>query len=377
MRMASRPLAICVLHVHSTYSDGTGTVPEIAAAAERAGVDVVLLTDHDSLEARRRGEEGWHGSALVCVGEEVSPRGGNHFLAFGLDEVVRWRGLDGPGIVDAVSSGGGFGFLAHPFSKGTGLLRRERPGMPWARPRVRATTPGLELWSLVTDTLESMSSTRTALRFIAAPDSVLENPAEGALARWDALTARRRVVAVGGIDAHQVGWRVGGRVPVRLMGYHRSFRYLRTHVLLDEPFTGDGDADRDRVYAALRAGHCYLARDSLAPARGFSFRAGELEMGDEAPYADGMELAISAPRPCLLRLMHDGHEVAASQSTGFTHAVEGPGVYRAEAHLDVRGRPAHLGAVEPDLPALKSSIEGVIRGSLGAIVGGHDRRGPD
>ena len=48
----------CVVHLHSLYSDGTGTVPEIARAARASGVDVVLLTDHDTLEARRRGEEG-------------------------------------------------------------------------------------------------------------------------------------------------------------------------------------------------------------------------------------------------------------------------------------------------------------------------------
>ena len=65
----------CVVHVHSTYSDGTGTVPEIAAAAGRNGVDVVLLTDHDTLAARRRGEERWHDSVLVLVGEEVSHQG--------------------------------------------------------------------------------------------------------------------------------------------------------------------------------------------------------------------------------------------------------------------------------------------------------------
>ena len=46
------------MHLHSTYSDGTGTVPEIAAAGRRNALDVVLLTDHDSLEAKRRGEEG-------------------------------------------------------------------------------------------------------------------------------------------------------------------------------------------------------------------------------------------------------------------------------------------------------------------------------
>ncbi|MGI8594397.1 MAG: hypothetical protein ACR2ML_08575, partial [Solirubrobacteraceae bacterium] len=54
----------CVVHCHLTYSDGTGTVPEIAAGAARAGADVVLLTDHDTLEAKRRGEERWYGEVL-------------------------------------------------------------------------------------------------------------------------------------------------------------------------------------------------------------------------------------------------------------------------------------------------------------------------
>ena len=65
----------CVVHLHSTHSDGTGTVPEIARAAARAKADVVLLTDHDTLEAKRRGEEGWYGDVLLLAGEEVSPLG--------------------------------------------------------------------------------------------------------------------------------------------------------------------------------------------------------------------------------------------------------------------------------------------------------------
>ena len=31
----------CVVHLHSTWSDGTGTVPQIVSAGQRAGVDVV------------------------------------------------------------------------------------------------------------------------------------------------------------------------------------------------------------------------------------------------------------------------------------------------------------------------------------------------
>ena len=42
----------CVVHVHSTYSDGTASVPELLETARDAGVDAVLLTDHDTLAGR-------------------------------------------------------------------------------------------------------------------------------------------------------------------------------------------------------------------------------------------------------------------------------------------------------------------------------------
>src|SRR5918992_267232 len=120
----------CVVHLHSTYSDGTGTVPEIAAAARRNSLDVVLLTDHDTLAAKGRGEEGWHGDVLVLVGEEVSPSGRDHYLAFGIEEPIDHTGLDSAGICAAVEAAGGVGFAAHPFPKGPQLLERAK-GMPF------------------------------------------------------------------------------------------------------------------------------------------------------------------------------------------------------------------------------------------------------
>jgi predicted metal-dependent phosphoesterase TrpH len=47
-----------VIHCHSTHSDGTGTVAQVAAGAQAAGLDYVLLTDHDTLAAADRDEEG-------------------------------------------------------------------------------------------------------------------------------------------------------------------------------------------------------------------------------------------------------------------------------------------------------------------------------
>ena len=109
----------CVVHCHSTYSDGTGTVAEIAAAAARAGADAVLLTDHDTLAARRQGEERWHGTVLVCVGLEVSPYNRDHYLAFGVDSEIAHAGMAPGEIIAAVAAAGGIGFAAHPFSRGS------------------------------------------------------------------------------------------------------------------------------------------------------------------------------------------------------------------------------------------------------------------
>ncbi len=329
----------CVVHAHSVHSDGTGTVEQIAAQAARADVDAVLLTDHDSLEARRRGAERYHGPVLVCVGEEVSPKDGNHYLAFGIDEEIEHDGLTAAEIVAAVAEGGGFGFLAHPFSSGSVRFRRAGPGMPWHDLDAPGYT-GIELWSFVTDTVEGLASVPDIARFVARPERVVTGPPERNLRGWDALLARRPVVAIAGVDAHQIGVRVAGRVPLRLMSYRRSFSHLRTHVLLDRPRRGEAAADRDAVYAALRAGRCYLAMDSFAPAEGFAFGTrgtDAVPMGGESPWAEGQLLQARVPRPAELTLLREGEPVARVHGTMLEHTVERPGTYRLEARLHVHG----------------------------------------
>ena len=317
----------CVVHLHSTYSDGSGTVPQIARAAQRAGIDVVLLTDHDTLEAKRRGEERWYDTVLVLVGEEVTPTDRDHFLAFGIDTEIN-RYLSGPEICKAVSAAGGFGFAAHPFSRG--FERFKRPGIPFGEPEC---LDGIELWSFLNDTGERVRGFRDLARMILTPQRAIGGPVPDNLRRWDRLCQARRVVAIGGIDAHQFGIRIAGHVPIRLMGYKRAFKQLHTHVLVDEPLSHELEHDRALVYGALREGRCYIANDEVAGARGFSFS----HMGEEMPFEAGIELHASTPQPAHIRLLRDGETVAESHSSELDHSIELPGVYRVEVSL--RGRP--------------------------------------
>ena len=324
----------CVVHLHSTHSDGTGTVREIARAAARARADVVLLTDHDTLAAKRNGEEGWYGDVLLLAGVEVSPLGRNHYLAFGLDSEIRHRGLDACAIVEAVRDAGGFGFAAHPFSEGSKRFRR--PGMAFHGLDCDA-LQGIELWNMANDAGEQLRSIPAALRFLAMPARVLDHPPERNMRGWDELCRTRRMVAIGGLDAHQYGKRIGPFVPVRVMAYHRSFKLVRTHVLCEEPPARELEHDRALIYDALREGRCYIAVEAVAPARGFRFEAADVPMGGEAP-AGLRTLHVRTPLPASLRLLRDGAEIARAAGTTLDADVEEPGVYRVEARRTARGR---------------------------------------
>jgi hypothetical protein len=274
---------------------------------------------------------------LVLVGEEVSPRARNHYLAFDIEDAIRHRGMSAAEICVAVRERGGFGFAAHPFSRGSERFRRA-VGMPFEELECED-LHGIELWSWVTDTAERLESIPAALRFIAAPGRVVVHPPERNLAEWDRLCARRRTVAIGGLDAHQFGRRIGPFV-LRLMSYRRSFRHLRTHVLAEGALTGDLAHDRELVYHSLREGRCYLAMDSVADARGFRFWAedanGVIPMGSETA-ARRFALRAQLPAPAQLRLLRNGSELAAVEAPGLEQAVEEPGVYRVEAYRRARG----------------------------------------
>ena len=322
----------CVVHLHSTYSDGTGTVPADRAAGRRAGADVVLLTDHDTLAAKRRGEEGWYGDVLVLVGEEVSPRAGQPLPR------LRPRRGDRPSRARRgrhLRRGRGRpAASASPPTRsrsGSERFKRAGTGMPFDALDSEA-LDGIELWSFVTDTGEAITSVpeMAALHGHAGPRRSTTRPS-ATCAAWDELCRTRRVVAIGGLDAHQIGKRIGRR---RAAAAHGLPPLVPLH---PHPRACDGRrpaswSRREAVYEALREGRCYIAVDSIAPARGFSSRprrrAADGRRGAGGP-AHAARAHASAAHGC-------GCCATASRSprragtAGGTRSSE-PGVYRVEA----------------------------------------------
>jgi hypothetical protein len=308
----------CVAHVHSTYSDGSATVPELRAAARAAGARVVLLTDHGTIGAREAGEDGWGEDVLVVVGHEVSPRGG-HLLVFGTDAVIGDLGRGDPEILDAVAEAGGFGYAAHPFSLGSAMSTRLAPAHAWRTFRHPALV-GIEVWSLTTDVSEGWRGPVEAVRDLRNPlGTALAGPPERHLREWDALTAAGDVLAcLGGQDAHARGVRIRGRVR-SIMPHDRWMGLVQTLLALGAPLTGDDDHDRGVVLDALRAGRTSIVVPPLG------------DPLDARIALDGALLSIVAPDGTVARIVRPGEAVRELPAPG---EVEVAGPVRVELLRD-------------------------------------------
>jgi hypothetical protein len=129
---------------------------------------------------------------------------------------------------------------------------------------------------------------------------------------------------------------------IKLDPYERSFRTVRTHVLIKR----DRSLTRETLLEALRMGHCYISFDLFSSADGFFFSiAGSDQiMGDEISASSGPRLSVRLPLAARVALMKNGQMI--DQKTGPTveFSPDGPGIYRVEVFLDslpapVRGQP--------------------------------------
>src|SRR5262245_436261 len=104
------------IHMHTRYSDGTGTFDDVVAAAQMARLDFVYVTDHNVLV--RNQEEGYRRGVLTMVGQEVHDEdlipGRNHLLCLGVTEDVTPHARQPQGLIDTVRAQNALTFLAHP-----------------------------------------------------------------------------------------------------------------------------------------------------------------------------------------------------------------------------------------------------------------------
>ena len=326
------------IHMHTVASDGRGTHTQLVQAAQAVGLDFLIVTDHNVLP---RSEEGWRGSVLMLIGEEVhdpdQELDGDHLLCVGVQRDVTPWAADTQGLIDEVRSQQALSFLAHPFERNSSLITETYPWRQW---HVTGYT-GIELWNYMSEFRAYVRSRLIGLLIAKMPHWFTTGPWPETVAKWDALTQERPVVAIGGSDAHAFLYRLGPW-PLTILPYEICFRAVNTHILAPEPFSGELAHDRALVLDALRQGHCWIGYDLPAATTGFRFRAyqGDRQaiMGDTLPAGRRTLFEVQLPRIGRIRLLRNGQVVSYGVGDELRFISARPGVYRVEVYRRAWGR---------------------------------------
>lgn len=357
-------------HIHSVRSDGSGSVDSIAAAASRAGLQFIILTDHGD-GTRTPDPPTYRSGVLTIDAVELNTTGG-HYAALGLPATPYPFAGTPEDVIEDVHRLGGFGIAAHPGSP--------RPSLAW------------QAWDAGFDGLEWINAdsewrdegwwplARTLLTYpVRARESlaaVLDRP-DSVLSKWDKAITKRRVIALAGSDAHaRLAFRARtdpdmSSIHVPLPGYESSFRAFSNHVVLDGPLTGNAAIDAPHVLDAIRQGRVFTVVDGLATPGGLEFSISSVQnvarMGEplttEGPGTARARMA--APPGTTLVLIGNGTRVTTTQGDLEFSLPPGPAAYRLEAYL-----PSGPGA--PSVPWMVSNPIYVGLGATPLVRIGHD-----
>lgn len=315
-----------IFHVHSRYShDSRGRFDEIVSAARRAGVDFVIVTDHNTLAGLRDKMDGFYDQTLVLIGNELSTQAG-HLAVLGVDQEFD-SSLGPADILKKVSELGGLSFVCHGES-----VRK-----PWSDWAVSPLT-GMEIYNLAGDVYED-GKFWVALKVLGLTPrlffkSVLDKP-RAYLERWDSLLKGGPIVGIGAVDAHQ---------KVRIFGkplddYDAMFKVVQTHAWSEE-------LSEKAILEAFGKGHVYVGFDLVQPVRNFLFWAEKNEqkwlMGDTLKYEKALKLKAHLPAratrglfrraPDEMRVFKDGQLIYRNKTDFAEIDPDGPGIYRVEVY---------------------------------------------
>ena len=326
------------IHIHSKFSDGSGDVAEIAEIANEVGLDFIILTDHNTLRALHEGYEKWYGNTLLLVGTEINDKvNKNHYLAMNIENTFSTR-LTAKEYVSKVKNAGGIGFIAHPFEKRDSM--KEHPPYPWTDWDAGEFT-GIEIWNHMSEWMEGLTEKNKYNHFV-HPLRSIAGPKEETLKKWDELNMNRKVVGIGGVDAHAHKVNVLGFVEVEVFPYKVLFKSIRTHILTDKKLSkkkNDIDNTKQIIYESLSNARCFVANHYHGNAKGFRFYANDgnkkYQMGDTIKGNKRIKLKVILPNiSAKIKLIHNGKEISSLENKEGSFIVNKKGQYRVEVYKE-------------------------------------------
>jgi hypothetical protein len=327
-----------IIHIHSTYSDGSKSIPEIAAIANELDFDFLLFTDHNTLKPKFDNLEGWYGNILVGIGCEINDSSDlNHYLAFDIDKEVS-NEIPPKEYISEVKMQGGFGIIAHPDEKRTAMP--EYPPFPWTVWDSEE-FDGIEIWNQMSEWMEGLTHRNKYWRVLHPRKSILA-PTKETLKKWDEINLKRKVLGIGGVDAHAHIYKFMGLFQYRIFRYKVIFKTLRTHLLLREPLSKNKNHHRDLslIYDAMRNANCFISNYYLGDAKSFNAWVDNGDrsaiIGESIIKRDKTILYVDLPIVASIHVIHNGEKIAVINDKNVEYKMPDIGIYRLEIYQGKR-----------------------------------------
>lgn len=332
------------LHIHSKFSDGSGTYAGITKEALAAGLDAFIITDHNVYVWGKDGNYGTPEKPLIgLIGEEIHdtqrvPQK-NHLLIFNTNVDLSRLAGDPQSLINEVDRRGGLCFIAHPDDQA--MARFHEPEINWIDWNVTGYT-GIELWNGLSELKFESKNFLYALFYALFPSFLPHGPNPKTLERWDTLlNSGRRICAIGGADAHAL-IRHAGPFTITIFPYRYHFNAINNHLLIEDSLNGEITHDQKLIYSALRRGSFFIANDLYVSSKGFRFTASTQfqngAQGDDIQLQGGVTLQVSLPCVTECRLLCNGEVVRTWKNhVHCTYITNHPGVYRVEVYLNKLG----------------------------------------
>ena len=321
-----------VIHIHSIHSDGTGSVKQIVKSAKRAGLDYIIITDHNNMDA----QEGYIDGILVIKGEEISPGKQNHYIALGIKEPIL---ENEPEIfINKVREQGGFGFIAHP-DESDKRKNRHKP-IKWLNDNI--TPDGVEIWNWFSQWADNYNDSNifTVAYAYLIRNALVTKPYEKTLYRWDKLNRETEniVPAIGGQDAHAL--RYLRFFPLKIFPYNCMLKKITNFIHLNEPLSKDFNKAKKQVLTAVHAGNNIIVNRKICKYSPTIYISNSKEFafcGNTIKLDDNTFLNIDLPKKSDVKIIRNGenyHELKTEKHK--MKLVEG-GKYRLEGTIKDKG----------------------------------------
>ena len=321
------------IHIHTLKSDGSGDFNAIVKAAKKAGLNWIIITDHNYIDT----QEGIYNGIYVIKGEEISPKDKNHYLALGINSKIAPD--ENPQIyIDHVRSQNGFGFAAHPDE--SRKRNNSYPAIIWDKSFI---PDGVEIWNWFScwgDMLNSKNIFTLAFSYLFKHRLISKAP-QASLKWWDELNNLKETIipAIGGVDAHALKIKKY-IIPVTIFPYKTMFKTISNVINLDSPLSKDFSTAKEQILNAIKNGNNTIINKNISnnpPNIKITNNSKTAYCGESLNLDKNTYLNINVNKKALIKIILNGRELCQCFAKKCNLLLTEIGKYRVEIVINNKG----------------------------------------